>query len=234
MNATLEEMARALFKSWFVDFDPVRAKMEGRETGLPVEMDGLLAKQMTGSDAGEIPQGWSVQPLGELIDLAYGRALKAGNRRPGIVPVYGSNGQIDWHYESMVSGPGIIVGRKGNPGTVTWSATDFFPIDTTFFVLPKARLRSLHFLFFALKAQNLALLTADSAVPGLNRNMAYMNKQVVPPFELVDCFDRSIRPIFARIHLGNEESRTLTALRDTLLPKLISGELRVGEADKLV
>ena len=94
----------------------------------------------------EIPRGWKVQRLGDLIELAYGKALKEENRRAGSIPVFGSNGQIGWHDQKLVDGPGIIVGRKGNPGVVTWAPTDFFAIDTTFYVVPKTECRSLQFL----------------------------------------------------------------------------------------
>jgi type I restriction enzyme S subunit len=133
---------------------------------------------------------------------------------------------VGWHDEPMVKGPGIVIGRKGNPGMVTWSPTDFFPIDTTFYVVPKGKCASLYFLFYALRAHDLASLGADSAVPGLNRNLAYMSRQAIPPRHLLDMFGKHARPIFDRIHHNTEESRTLAALRDVLLPKLISGELR--------
>ena len=73
--------------------------------------------------------------LGDLLELAYGKALRAEDRLPGETPVYGSNGQVGWHNEPLVAGPGVVVGRKGNPGITTWIPTDFFPIDTTFFVM---------------------------------------------------------------------------------------------------
>jgi len=199
MNETLEAMAQALFKSWFVD-----AMRNG------------------------LPERWRESTLGEVCEFSYGKALKEEIRSPGSVPVYGSNGQIGWHNETLVKGPGIVVGRKGNPGIVTWAATDFFPIDTTFYVLPKRECRSLYFLFFALRAQDLASLSADSAVPGLNRNMAYMSELVIPPTEVLDAFDDQVRPMFERIHQNNEESRTLAALRDSLLPKLLSGKVRIA------
>ncbi len=228
LNETLEAMARALFKSWFVDFDPVRARMEGRDTGLPSHIADLFPDRLVESELGEIPEGWEVKPLGELIDLAYGKALKARSRKNGSVPVYGSNGQVGWHDKKLVAGPGIVVGRKGNPGTVTWVHGDFFPIDTTFFVVPKHENQSLHFLFFALTIQDLSLVAADSAVPGLNRNLAYMNWQLAPSKIVVDQFSHFANSFFARCHRLGEESRALTTLRDALLPKLVSGELRVG------
>ena len=113
MNETLEEMARVLFKSWFVDFDPVRAKMEGRDTGLPPDVAALFPDRLVESELGEIPEGWAVKELGECIELAYGKALKADDRKGGSIPVYGSNGQVGWHDKKLVAGPGIVVGRKG-------------------------------------------------------------------------------------------------------------------------
>ena len=198
MNETLEALAQSLFKSWIVD-----------------------------ATQSALPKGWRKATIRELCEFAYGKALKAETRRAGSVPVYGSNGQVGWHDEALVKGPGIVVGRKGNPGIVIWSPTDFFPIDTTFYVVPKGECRSLYFLFHALRAHDLASLGADSAVPGLNRNMAYMSKQVLPPSDVQEAFDKQVRPLFELVHHNNEESRTLAGLRDALLPKLLSGELRV-------
>jgi type I restriction enzyme S subunit len=234
MNETLEAMARALFKSWFVDFDPVRAKAEGRDPGLAEGIETLFPGGFVDSKQGAIPAGWDARTLGDLLELAYGKALVAQNRASGSIPVFGSNGQVGWHDEQLSNGPGIIVGRKGNPGVVTWAPTGFFAIDTTFYVVPRAENLSLYFLFYALQEQNLSSLGADSAVPGLNRNVAYMSRQIVPPALLLQAFDSVVRPLFERIHAANEEARTLDSLRDTLLPKLISGELRVPQAERMV
>ena len=173
MNATLEAMARALFQSWFVDFDPVRAKLDGRKPiGLDQATAALFPDSFQDSALGHIPKGWEVKTLGEVVELAYGKPLKAEDRKNGPVCVYGANGPVGWHNEKLVSGPGIVVGRKGNPGVVTWTHGDFYPIDTTFYVDPKGDCRSLYFLYYALSLHNLANLSADSAVPGLNRNHA--------------------------------------------------------------
>ena len=138
------------------------------------EVAALFPDKLVDSELGEIPEGWEVKILGNLLELTYGKALKADNRKQdGETPVYGSNGQVGWHNMSLVRGPGIVVGRKGNPGTVTWAHSNFFPIDTTFYVVPKNDKNILYFLYFALKSQNLSSLAADSAVPGLNRNLAY-------------------------------------------------------------
>ncbi|GBC94644.1 hypothetical protein HRbin16_00428 [bacterium HR16] len=240
MSETLEAMARAIFKAWFVDFEPVRAKCRGARpcapTGWqwPQHVLDLFPDRLVDSELGEIPEGWEVVTLGQLMELAYGRALKEDDRKQGRVPVYGSNGQVGWHNEALVDGPGIIVGRKGNPGIVTWVPTDFWAIDTTFYVVPKQKCRSLYFLFFALSGQSLPSLAADSAVPGLNRNFVYSNLQVIPPLAVLNAFDEAVKVLFDRRYLNERESRTLAALRDALLPKLISGELRVKDAERFL
>jgi len=240
MSETLEQMARALFKAWFVDFEPVRAKMEGRWRrgeslpGLPAHLYDLFPDRLVDSELGEIPEGWGVKRLGDLLELAYGKALKAEDRRNGKVPVYGSNGQVGWHNERLACGPGIVVGRKGNPGVVTWAPTDFFVIDTAFYVVPRTSCHSLRFLFYALQTHDLASLGADSAVPGLNRNLAYMSLQVLPSPSLLMKFDAVSRALDERVHACSQQSRTLAALRDTLLPKLISGALRVKDAERFL
>ncbi len=236
MSETLESMARALFKSWFVDFEPVRAKVEGRWRrgeslpGLPAEHYDMFPDRLVPSELGDVPEGWKVKTLGEVVELAYGKALRAIERKDGPVPVYGSNGQIGWHDKRLVAGPGIIVGRKGNPGVVTWAHGDFFPIDTTFYVVPTDCNGGLPFQFFALTGQDLPSVSADSAVPGLNRNLAYMNRQLVPGKAVLAEFTDCASTILSRQHQLEEECYSLAVRRDALLPRLASGELRVGNA----
>lgn len=216
MNQTLEAMAQALFKSWFVDFEPFRDQ------------------GMQDSPLGEIPVGWEVRKIGEVLELKYGKGLREDDRQPGDVPVYGSNGQVGWHNMSLVKGPGIVVGRKGNPGTVIWVPTDFFPIDTTFFVETKGPIRSMAYLFHALRSLDLPSLGADSAVPGLNRNMAYMSDILVPPAKILSGFDSYANAFMQKIYANEKESRTLAEIRDALLPKLLSGEIRGRDAERFV
>jgi len=211
INQTLEQIAQAIFKEWFVEF-----RFPGHEKVKFID-----------SELGRIPEGWEVRKAGEILELAYGKALKDINRHRGNVPVYGSNGRVGWHDEKLVSGPGIIIGRKGNPGLVTWSQTDFYPIDTTFYVVLKNNYLSLHYLYYVLERQNLPDLAADSAVPGLNRNLVYMNEIIIPSKALIDLFDKQITDIRERIQKNCIENANLAALRDLLLPKLMSGEVRV-------
>ena len=235
MSRTLEEMARALFKSWFVDFEMVRYKAAGQPPpGLAPDIAALFPDSFEDSELGEIPKGWNITTLGKICELAYGKGLKTSERRPGKVPVMGSNGQVGWHDEALVRGPGIIVGRKGNPGIVTWIQSDFFPIDTTFYVNTKIDHVPLTYLFFALKYLNLQNLGADSAVPGLNRNIAYMSKLLLPFPYILDNFNKITFVLFEKIYKSDQLNIDLINLRDALLPKLISGELRVPDAERIV
>jgi len=229
-NRSLEATAQTIFKSWFVDFDPVRAKAEGREPdGMDADTAALFPCEFEETPLGSVPCGWGVVNLGELAEFAYGKPLKAENRNGGTVPVMGSNGRVGWHDEALVRGPGIVVGRKGNPGTVTWVDSDFFPIDTTFFVRPRNLARGLHILKNQLDLLNLPDLSADSAVPGLNREMAYQTKLANPPKFIANLFEDIVGPLAAKAAQNEGLVATLAELRDTLLPRLISGKLRVPE-----
>jgi len=221
MNKVLEEIARALFHRWFVEFEFPNAE------GKPYKSAG---GKMVESEMGSVPEGWRVDKLEQLIELSYGKPLKEENRTGSGYPVFGSNGVVGWHNEWMVTGPGIIVGRKGNAGTVTWSHENFFPIDTTFFVCPimsKYGKYGLHFLYLLLKTLNLPHLTSDSAVPGLNRNTALIQKIIIPNIYTVNEFELIVSSLFSQIYALELENKTLISFRDTLLPKLMSGELSI-------
>ena len=123
----LETMARALYREWFVEF-----RFPGHER-LP----------RVASRFGDIPKGWETKKLGDIIELKYGKALKKTKRCDGECPVFGSSGIVGYHDKSLVKGPGIIVGRKGNVGSVFWSDEDFFVIDTAYYVTSSVPLRFL-------------------------------------------------------------------------------------------
>jgi type I restriction enzyme S subunit len=177
---------------------------------------------MVNSKLGKIPGGWEVRRLGDVLDLVYGDALKAEDRIEGPIPVYGSSGIIGYHNESMVKGPGIIVGRKGNVGSVYWSDDDFFPIDTVYYVQTD---KSSPFIYFNLLTQN--FINNDAAVPGLNRKQALNLPIIIPTEGLLKIFESAILPVFKYIKQIKQESDNLRQTRDLLLPKLVSGEVEV-------
>ncbi|PPB79441.1 type I restriction enzyme S subunit [Albidovulum inexpectatum] len=243
MNATLEAMARALFKDWFVDFGPTRAKMqeagsgsaatgnagiEGREPYLAPDLWPLFPARL--DDQG-IPEGWEEKCLRDILELAYGKSLPAKKRLPGDVPVYGSGGITGFHNEALVEHPTIIVGRKGTVGSLYWQPAPCFPIDTVFFVKPKV---ALVYCYYLLQTLGLDQMNTDAAVPGLNRENAYRLPIVWPGSAVLDAFETLVGPLRNRMDANERESRTLAQTRDLLLPRLMCGELRVAEAEKIV
>lgn len=167
--------------------------------------------------------------LGDLLGLAYGKALPAGLRvSAGDVPVYGSSGTIGTHDQALVPGPGIVVGRKGTVGAVHWCEQDFYPIDTTFYVQPARTGTPLEFLFFVLRSLGLDAMNSDSAVPGLNRGTALSLPVRLPAAGDIDEFSRTARALFALGHGLGAESASLTRLKEALLPGLLSGAIRIG------
>lgn len=200
--ALLEESARLLYREWFV-----RLRFPGYEH-TPI-VDG-------------VPQGWERKTLGKSITLNYGKALKAEIRVEGDFPVYGSSGIVGTHEKPLVKGPAIILGRKGNVGSVYWSSKSFYPIDTVYFVSPES---SSLYLFYALK--NMHFISTDVAVPGLNRDFAYSRPLLHPHFTLLRSFHETVEPIHAQLDKLDEMNQKLRTARDLLLPRLMSGELAV-------
>lgn len=227
-NQTLEAMARALFKDWFVDFGPVRAKMEGREPYLPADIWQLFPDRL--DDEGK-PEGWQTKRISDYLSLAYGKSLPAGKRHQGDVPVYGSGGITGLHNEALVNGPVVIVGRKGTVGSLYWEDRLCFPIDTVFYVQPEA---PLPFCYYLLESLPLRDMNTDAAVPGLNRENVYRLEIAAPPDKLISAFAETAARFRESIAAVSREGETLAQLRDTLLPKLISGELRIADAEKFI
>lgn len=218
--ANLKQLIQTLFKRWFVDFE------FPNEFGEPYKSSG---GEMIESCMGLIPEKWEAKEIGDVIELSYGKALKSENRIPGRYPVYGSNGIVDYHNIALVEGPGIIVGRKGTVGTVNLEHENFFPIDTAFYVTRKNKDLNWNYLFLVLASQNFAELSGDSAVPGLNRKHAYKNKFILPCISVVRNFDKTIDNIFNEIYSLEKEIEKLADIRDTLLPKLLSGEIELPD-----
>lgn len=172
--------------------------------------------------------------LGDVIDLIYGRALREPDRRPGPVAVYGCTGQVGWHDVALQHSPSVIVGRKGaNAGCVTWSPGPSWTIDTAYYVRPRAPI-PVEFLYFLLRSAGLDALVGDSAVPGLNRNAALDCQVKVPEKDELLNFSHQAQVLLSRTVCSAAENAKLAELRDTLLPKLMSGEIRVRDAERRV
>ncbi|EHR0757823.1 restriction endonuclease subunit S [Vibrio parahaemolyticus] len=227
INQTLEQMAQAIFKSWFVDFDPVKAKMNGEQPeGMDAATASLFPEKLVESELGLIPEGWESKQLKDVLELAYGKALKKTDRVAGDVPVYGSGGLTGYHNQSLVEGPGIIVGRKGTVGSVYWEPRAFYPIDTVFYVKPRAGY-SLKYCHLVLQNLGLKDMNTDAAVPGLNRNNAYRLDVVTPSEAILHKFEEIMQSFQLKVDANRAQNSNLESLRDTLLPKLLSGEVEL-------
>lgn len=175
----------------------------------------------------EADEGWEEGVLGDLIELSYGKALKDESRTGHGYPVVGSNGIVGYHSDYYVEGPGIVIGRKGTLGKVCYLYESFFPIDTTYYVKSKNDSHGLFFEYFLLKTISFEEMNSDSAVPGLNRDIALSSEIKIPPKGLIKEFNSICKHIMNKINKNAQQIRTLEKLRDTLLPKLMSGEVRV-------
>lgn len=206
----LEDVARLLYREWFVHF-----RFPGHET-----------VEFADSELGPIPKGWNVNAIGEVAKLRYGKSLTAKTRRPGDIAVVSSAGIIDEHDQMLVEGPGIVIGRKGNVGSVWWVEGPFFPIDTTYYVesdLP------LGFLYWLLSGVD--FIDSHAAVPGLSREQAMSVRVVIPPADIVQRFDEANAAMFRDISGCRARSTRLATTRDLLLPRLVTGKLDISDID---
>lgn len=252
VSATLHEVARSLFKAWFVDFEPVRARLEGREIGLTNGIAGLFPGDFRGSNLGEIPSNWRASSLKDIADLNPESWSKA--TRPTVLD-YVDLTRTKWgriesttRYDrnlapsraQRVLRPGdTIVGtvRPGN-GSYALISEEGLTGSTGFAVLrPKSR-EATEFVYLAsTRRENieaLARLADGGAYPAVRPEVVAKTPCVQPTESVLRAFSECTRPMFARIAQGERESHTLTSLRDALLPKLISGELRIKDAERLV
>lgn len=202
----LENMCEEVYREWFV-----RLRFPGHNK----------VKLIKG-----VPVGWEIKKLSSALELCYGKALKDDDRVPGEFHVYGSSGVVGTHNEALVKTPGLIVGRKGNVGSVYWPDRGFFPIDTVYFV--KSELPN-SFLYFLLRSMN--FINNDAAVPGLNRSQAYSNLFFLPPVPLINKYAEIADAQFEMKRFLTRQNENLTATRDRLLPRLISGKLSVENLD---
>jgi type I restriction enzyme, S subunit len=188
--------------------------------------DARYAQLVAGADGRSL--------VGDLIELRYGKALPAASRLAGKYPVFGSGGVAGFHDARLVDGPGVIVGRKGNVGAVYWSEHGFFPIDTTFYVSTQRTGLPMEFAFCMLRHLGLDGMNSDSAVPGLSRPDVLALPVRVPAAPALRRFHADVRPLFLLRAGLSAESAALARLRDTLLPGLMTGEIRVREAARAV
>jgi len=247
MNETLEAMARALFKSWFVDFDPMRAKMEGRDTGLPDDIADLFPDRMVDSEMGQIPEGWEAKSLKDCMNLTMGQSppgrtyndhgdglpffqgrsefgfrypekrrfcsapTRVANPEDTLVSVRAPVGDINLAWERCCIGRGVAALRhKSGSSSYTYHSA------------------------WSLQRELKEYEHTGTVFGAINKGQFQALKVTDPDPRVVEAFDTISVSMDARIRSNTAASRTLAGLRDTLLPKLISGEIRVPAAERLV
>jgi type I restriction enzyme S subunit len=255
MSETLESMARALFKSWFIDFDPVRAKAEGRDPGLPKRIADLFPARFVDSELGELPEGWAVASLSDLCSTQYGYTASAVDEPvgPKLLRVTDINKRnwIEWgdvpycavdpearaSYALQIGD--VLVARMADPGksAIVEEAVD--AVFASYLVrLKTASLAYSYYVYGFLKSDLYAEYSegakSGSVQANMNARVIVGTRLAVPATAVIEQFLQIVLALRQRLVANVRESRTLAALRDTLLPKLVSGELRVGDAERLM
>ena len=254
MNETLEAMARALFKSWFVDFEPVHAKMAGRDTGLPRHLADLFPDRLVDSELGEIPEGWEVTAFDETV-----KVLGGGTPKTSIARYW--NGDVPWF--AVVDAPNkhdvwvVDTQRKITEAAIRDLSTRILPEKTTIVSargtvgrlalvgVPMAMNQSCYglrgaidgFDFFTYHATRSLVVAfrqqSHGSVFGTITRQTLNSIPVVWPLpDVIHAYEKRVSPTFERIRTNTFASRTLAAARDALLPKLVSGQIRLHNAKR--
>ncbi|HVS09300.1 MAG TPA: restriction endonuclease subunit S [Planctomycetota bacterium] len=255
MNETLEAMARALFRSWFVDFDPVRAKAEGRNPGIPRPLADLFPESFEDSELGEIPKGWRVGHFGDVVEQL--RDQENPLSSPDVLyhhfslPAFDEGQSPKIEYGATIKSlksrlpTGVVLLSKLNPEIERVWLADVCPgersVCSTEFLVLRARSPFTRSFVYCLARSPLFRQQVEGLVTGTSKSHqraqvdSILNlAAVLPTSSIAAAFDRSADSLLVRTLECRRESRTLAALRDVLLPELISGEIRVRVGHKAV
>ncbi|PFZ70596.1 hypothetical protein COL82_29880 [Bacillus toyonensis] len=216
--SNLEHLAQTLFKHWFINFE------FPNEQGQPYKSSG---GEMVESELGEIPTGWQVKCLEDVFSLKRGYDLPVSKREEGLIPIVSSSGVNGYHNVAKGHGPGVITGRSGKLGNVFYIKEDYWPLNTTLYVEDFKNNNPIY-IYFLMKTLDFESLNAGSSVPTLNRNHVHKLKVVSSKKELVEKFGTLVDPIFEKKDSLIKEIEVLNKVRDTLLPKLLSGGIKIS------
>ena len=250
MNATLEAMARALFRSWFVDFDPVRAKMEGRDTGLPTDIADLFPDRLVDSELGEIPEGWRISEIGLEVDAVGGTTPSTKE------PAYWNEGQHLWatprDLSKLLSPVLLDTDRKITDAGARKISSGVLPAGTVLLssrapigylaiaevptainqgfiaMICRKQLPNLYVLFWCYEnLEHIKNIAGGSTFAEINKKAFRPLPVVVPSERVLDVYADAGRSLYDRVASNTRESGLLVSSRDALLPRLVAGELRV-------
>lgn len=256
INQTLEQMSQTLFKSWFVDFDPVidnaldagnaipeslenRSELRQKVRNsagfkpLPTDIRALFPSEFEKTELGWVPKGWEIGKLQDLLILQRGFDLPSSQRNNGLHPIISASGYNGTHNIGLVKFPGIVTGRSGVLGNVFLILEDFWPLNTTLWV-KEFKHATPCYGYELLKMIDFSSFNGGSAVPTLNRNHIHNLDYFLPSKKLIEKFESFSMLLHKRVRKLQKQSQTLTNLRDTLLPRLISGELSLEDLPDLI
>ena len=236
-NQTLEEMAQAIFKSWFVDFDPVKAKMNGE---LPEGMDAatasLFPEKLVESELGLIPDGWEVKPFSEWVKITKGKNITKKTIVDGDVPVVaGGLKPAYFHNAHNVDGPAITISASGaNAGYVNLYFENIWASDCSYISQSATPLFFLQYVALRYNQKKIFDMQTGAAQPHIYPRDFERLMIVVPNEELCRKLEEVFASFFRTVANNKQQNIDLAALRDTLLPKLLSGEIELGTSEELV
>ena len=232
-NTTLEAIAQALFKSWFVDFDPVHANAGTQAPSLPAEIQALFPSRLVESPQGLIPEGWKVGCLSNLCMISSGKRpdIRCDNRSDTTqIPLYGGAGIMGYTDRTLFDEKKILTGRVGTLGKVHVANPPFWASDNVLVLTPKNH----DYFYFSLNwlmAIDVSSLNRGSTQPLLTQKDLGAQQRAIPPKVICNQFDSVAQTLYQKIEANNAQAERLSNLRDTLLPRLISGQLRLPEAE---
>ncbi|MDP4239770.1 MAG: restriction endonuclease subunit S [Bacteroidota bacterium] len=172
----------------------------------------------------ELPEGWRVGKLEEVLEIKYGKDHK--HLENGLIPVYGSGGIMRYANKALYEHESILIPRKGTLSNLFYINKPFWSVDTMFYTKIKNKTYG-KFLFLLLKTMNLATMNVGSAVPSLTTQVLNNIEIILPSDATIEKFDDIVTPMFTTIESNEQETQTLIALRDSLLPKLMKGEIEI-------
>ncbi len=249
MNATLEAISRALFQSWFVDFDPVRAKLDGQQPmGIDSDTAALFPDSFQASEAGHIPSGWTIQPVGEVVDCVGGGTPSTAE------PKYWEGGTHHWttpkDFSSLQAPVLLDTDRKLTDAGISKISSGLLPAGTLLlssrapvgylaiaaipvginqgFIALKCNERASNFFMLNWCQTNMAEIenrTTGTTFAEISKQNFRPIRVMLPPKELMSAFTAKVAPLYSHITANLHQAQTLATIRDALLPKLLSGEV---------
>jgi type I restriction enzyme S subunit len=209
--AILEDVAQSLYREWFVKF-----RFPGHEN-----------VKFKDSPLGQIPEGWEVKRLDDFVVLQRGFDLpKKKRNEEGGIPIYAASGINGYHDEAKTKAPGLVTGRSGTLGVVKVVLEDFWPLNTSLWV-KEFKNCSAYYAYYLLAGLDLERFNSGASVPTLNRNDVHGHQLISPPVELIAEFELVAKGFFQQIEVLTKKNKNLSAQRDMLLPRLISGSIEL-------